>query len=107
MVNETNTSRRLIPSNSSGQPPSPMDSPPDGPRPSTQSSSSNYKEENMVGEGGGNPPNPPNPPLPWLRRSAVAIPRVQHQFPKHIDKLLPKFNPDSKEPTKTHSQVYP
>ena len=56
----------------------------------------------MVGEEGGNPPNPPNPPLPWLIISVVVVPRVQHQLPKHLDKLLPKFHSDSKEAAKNH-----
>ena len=52
--------------------------------------------------GGGNPPNPPNPPLPWLRTTVVVVPCVQHPFPKHPDKLLPKFNLDNKEPAEVH-----
>ena len=56
----------------------------------------------MVGARGGNPPSPPNPPLPWLRRIATAFPRVQHHLPKHPYKLLPKFNPDNKEPAENH-----
>ena len=58
----------------------------------------------MVGNvpvgGGANPP--PNPQHPWLRTAAVAVPGVQHPFPKHSDKLLPKFNPDDKEPAEVH-----
>ena len=46
--------------------------------------------------------NQPNTPLPWLRRSVVAVPRVQHQLPKHLDKILPKLNPDNKEPAENH-----
>ena len=53
----------------------------------------------MEGEGGG---NPPYPPLPWLRRSEVAILEIQHPLPKHLDKLLPNFNSDNKEPTENH-----
>ena len=56
----------------------------------------------MAGAGGGNPHDPPNPPLPWLRGGEVVIPGVQHQFPKHLDKLLPKFNLDNKVPVKNH-----
>ena len=38
----------------------------------------------------------------WLRRNGVAVPRVQHQLTKHPDKLLPKFDPDNKEPVENH-----
>ena len=53
-------------------------------------------EGNVPVGGGANPP--PNPQLPWLRTAAVVVPGVQHPLPKHSDKLLPKFNPDDKEP---------
>ena len=87
-----------------GEPPYPSESPPDSPRSFNQESSSDSEEDPMVGNiharggGGGNPPNPPNPQLPWLIIATVAVIGVQHDFPKHSDKLLPKFNPDNKEP---------
>ena len=52
--------------------------------------------------GGGNPPNPQNPHLSWLRRSAVVVPSVQHQLPKHQYKFLPKFDPQNKELDENH-----
>ena len=102
-ITQTNTARRLIVGDGSDQPPSPPESPPDSPRPSNSGSSSSSQGIPMarnipVGGGGNPPPNPPNPQLPWLRAAAVAVPGVQHPLPKHSDKLLPKFNPDDKEP---------
>ena len=44
--------------------------------------------------GGANPP--PNPQLPWLITAVVAILGVKHPLPKHLDKILPNFNPDNK-----------
>ena len=37
-----------------------------------------------------------------MRISAVAVPSVQHQLPKHPDQILPKFDLDNKEPTENH-----
>ena len=34
--------------------------------------------------------------------SRVVIPRIQHPLLKHLDKLLPKFNLDNKEPIENH-----
>ena len=104
---QTNTARRLIVGGGFDQPSSPPESPPDSPRPSNSESSSSSERSPMVGNvlvgGGGNPPpNPPNPQLPWLRTTVVAVPGVQHPLPKHSDKLLPKFNPDDKQPAKVH-----
>ena len=48
-----------------------------------------------------NPPNP-NANMPWLAQDAVAVPGVQHPLPKHLKKLLPKFNPELKEPAEDH-----
>ena len=49
--------------------------------------------------------NPPNP-MPWMGQDAVAVPGVQHPLPKHPEKVLPKFNPDSKEPTEDHVKKF-
>ena len=90
------------------QPPSPPKSPPDSPGSSNPGSSSDSKGSPMAGNipvgGGGNPPPnpPPNPQWPWLRIAAVVVPGIQHPLPKHSDKLLPKFNPDSKDPAEVH-----
>ena len=43
---------------------------------------------------------------PWLLHDALAIPRRQHRLPKHPEKLLPRFNLDSKEPTEDHIKKY-
>ena len=95
----------MITSHNSGQPPYPLDYSPDSPRHNNPSNSSDSEEYNMARIGGGNPPNipnPPDPPLPWLRRITVVIPGIQHPLPTHPDKLLPKFNPDNKEPAENH-----
>ena len=102
---QTNTAIRLIAEDGFDQPPSPPESSRDSP--SNLGSSSSAERSPMAGNvpvgGGGNPPpNPPNPQLPWLRAAAVAVPGVQHPLPKHSDKLLPKFNPDEKEPAEVH-----
>ena len=52
-----------------------------------------------------NPPNP-NANMPWLAQDAVAVPGVQHPLPKHPEKLLPKFNPESKEPAEDHVKKF-
>ena len=49
--------------------------------------------------------NPPNP-MPWMAQDAVAVPGVQHPLPKHPEKLLPKFNPESKEPAEDHVKKF-
>ena len=33
--------------------------------------------------------------LPWLAIDAIAVPGVQHPFPKHSKNILPKFDPNS------------
>ena len=54
---------------------------------------------------GVNPPNP-NANMPWLAQDAVAVPGVQHPLPKHPEKLLPKFNPELKEPAEYHVKKF-
>ena len=49
--------------------------------------------------------NPPNP-MPWMARDAVVVPGVQHPLPKHPEKLLPNFNPESKEPAEDHVKKF-
>jgi hypothetical protein len=82
----------------SGIPPSPPPSPP----PSSPSSSGGYSSSDE-----GNPPSRPptpttpmanqnNPARPWLDQAVVAVPGPQHPFPKHSEKWLTKFDPDSK-----------
>ena len=44
----------------------------------------------------------PNVDRPWLRRGAVVVLGLQHNLPKHPDKLLPKFDTDDKGLAKNH-----
>ena len=55
-----------------------------------------------IGGGGNPPPNPPNPTILWLRTTVVVVPGVQHPLPKHLGKIISKFNLDNKEPSKVH-----
>lgn len=43
---------------------------------------------------------------PWLLQDALEIPGRQHCLLRHQKKLLPKFNPDSKEPVEDHIQKF-
>jgi hypothetical protein len=88
----------------SGIPPSPPhSSPPSSPSSSGGDSSSDE----------GNPPSHPptpttpmanqnNPARPWLDQDAVAVPGPQHPLPKHPEKWLTKFDPDSKRTAEDH-----
>jgi hypothetical protein len=78
----------------SGIPPSP---PPSSPSSSGGDSSSDE----------GKPPSQPstpnspmtnqnNPARPWLDQDAVAVPGAQNPLLKHLEKWIPKFDPDSK-----------
>ena len=84
----------------SGIPPSP---PPSYPSSSGRDSSSDE----------GNPPSQPstpnspmanqnNPTRPWLDQDVVAILGAQHPLPNHLEKWLPKFDPDSKQIAEDH-----
>ena len=46
--------------------------------------------------------NQNNPSRPWLDQDVVAVPGPQHPLPKHPEKWLPKFDPDSKQSTEDH-----
>ena len=102
------TARRLTSIGGFDQPPSPPESPSDSLGSSNLESYLDSEGIPMAGNilvgGEGNPPPnpPPNPQLPWLRTTTIVVPGVQHPLPKHSDKLLPKFNPDNKEPAKVH-----
>ena len=70
-----------------------------------------------VEAGGSGPPDPPetnptctNPPYlrqninflstmvanrPWLAMDVIVVPNIQHLLPKHLEKLLPKFDLDN------------
>jgi hypothetical protein len=32
---------------------------------------------------------------PWLTTDAIVVPGAQHPLPNHIEKLLPKFDPEN------------
>jgi hypothetical protein len=40
--------------------------------------------------------NQNNPARPWLDQDVVVVPGAQHPLPKHPEKWIPKFDPDSK-----------
>jgi hypothetical protein len=50
--------------------------------------------------------NPSNLTRPWLNQDALAIPGPQHPLPKHSEKWLPKFDPDSKNITEDHIKKF-
>jgi hypothetical protein len=88
----------------SGIPPSPPPSPP----PSSPSSSGGDSSSDE-----GNPPSSPptpttpmanqnNPARPWLDQDVVVVPGPQHPLPKHPEKWLTKFDPDSKQIAEDH-----
>ena len=80
-------------------PPSPPGSPPDSPRDHNDESSSDSELDLDMGDRNqGNP----NGDRPWLRRGAIVVHRLQHNLPKHPDKLLPKFDPDDKGLVENH-----
>jgi hypothetical protein len=50
--------------------------------------------------------NPNNPTRPWLDQDAVAIPRPQHPLLKHLEKWLPKSDPNSKQVVEDHIKKF-
>jgi hypothetical protein len=46
------------------------------------------------------------PAQPWLAQDAVAVPGMQHDLPKHPERLLPKFDPDKREPPEDHINTF-
>jgi len=42
------------------------------------------------------------PRRPWLNLGAINVPGDQHDLPKHLETLLPKFDPDNKESLEYH-----
>jgi hypothetical protein len=87
----------------SGIPPSP---PPSSPSSSGEESS----DEGSSSSQPSTPPtpmaNPNNPARPWLDQDVVAIPRPQHTLPKHLEKWLLKFDPDSKKIVEDHIKKF-
>jgi hypothetical protein len=106
-VNPTDPNTNLA-TGGSGIPPSPPPSPP----PSSPSSSGGDSSSDE-----GKPPSRPstpnspmanqnNPARPWLDQDAVAVPGAQHPLPKHPEKWLPKFDPDSKQIAEDHIKKF-
>jgi hypothetical protein len=50
--------------------------------------------------------NQKNPARPWLDQDDVVVPRAQHPLPKHSEKWLPKFDPDSKQIAEDHIKKF-
>ena len=42
----------------------------------------------------------------WLLRDALEIPDRHHRLPRHLEKFLPKFNLDSKDPIEDYIQNF-
>ena len=43
---------------------------------------------------------------PWLAADIIAVPGVQHPLPKHLEKLLPKFDPDNDVTPEDHIKQF-
>ena len=41
-----------------------------------------------------------------LNEDAVAVPGVQHNLPRHLEKILPIFNPDENQPAEEHLKQF-
>jgi hypothetical protein len=50
--------------------------------------------------------NQNNPARPWLDQDVVAVPGAQHPLPKHPEKWIPKFDPDSKQIAEDHIKKF-
>jgi hypothetical protein len=50
--------------------------------------------------------NQNNNARPWLDQDVVVIPGPQHPLPKHLEKWLPKFDPDSRKSTEDHIKFF-
>jgi hypothetical protein len=50
--------------------------------------------------------NQNNHSRPWLHQDVVSILGPQHPLPKHPEKWLPKFDPDSKQSVEDHIKKY-
>jgi hypothetical protein len=90
----------------SGIPPSPPESSP-------SSSGGESSDEGSSSSGPSQPSTPPmpmenqnNPARPWLDQDVVVVPRPQHPLPKHPEKWLPKFDPDSKQSAEDHIKKF-
>jgi hypothetical protein len=105
--NITNPAEALIlGAGGSGIPPSPPGSSPpsSGGESSDEGSSSSEPSQPLT------PPTPMenqnNPTRPWLDQDVVVVPGPQHPLPKHPEKWLPKFDPDSKQSAEDHIKKF-
>ena len=80
----------MLSTGGSDLPPSPPESPPASPRDHNNDSSSDMESDPDMGD---HDQGNPNVDRPWLKRGAVAVPRLQHNLPKHPDKLLQREIP--------------
>jgi hypothetical protein len=83
--------------------------PPSPPGSSSSSSGGKSSDERSSSSESSQPSTPPTPmenqnnhARPWLDQDVVVVPRSQHPLPKHQDKWLPKFDPDSKQSVDDH-----
>jgi hypothetical protein len=85
---------------------------PPSPPPSSPSSSGGDSSSDE-----GKPPSRPSTPTtpmanqnnlarPWLDQDVVAVPGAQHPLPKHPEKWLPKFDPNSKQIAEDHIKKF-
>ena len=89
----------MLSAGGSDRPPSPPESPPDSPHDHNNEYSSDSEPDLDMGDHNqGNP----NSNRPWLQHGAIGVPGLQHNLPKHPDKLLPKFDPDDKGLAENH-----
>jgi hypothetical protein len=83
--------------------------PPSPPGSSPSSSGGESSDEGSSSSESSQPSTPPtpmenqnNPARPWLDQDVVVVPGPQHPLPKHPEKWLPKFDPDSKQSAEDH-----
>jgi hypothetical protein len=87
----------------SGIPPSP---PPSSPSSSGEDSSDEGNSPSQPSTPTTPMENQNNPSRPWLDQDVVAVPGAQHPLPKHPEKWLPKFDPDSKQIAEDHIKKF-
>ena len=80
-------------------PPSPPETPPDSPCDQNNESSLDLGFDLDMGDCDRSNPNADRT---CLQRGAIVVPGLQHNPPKHPNKLLPKFDPDDKGLAKNH-----
>jgi hypothetical protein len=103
-INPTDTP--ILGAGGSGIPPSP-------PHSSPSSSGGESSDEGSSSSEPSQPSTPPtpmenqnNPARPWLDQDVVVVPGPQHPLPKHPEKWLPKFDPDSKKIVEDHIKKF-